>query len=137
MSGEIKSISNPTLRLEILSPQAVEQLHSATLDIIAEVGVRFPSEQALDIWEEHGAQVDRTSQIVKASGALIEEALQKAPPAYTLAAAQSGPGSAVGWQPRIHRHGWVRGGDYRHSFPRTPPLLPAGCGGDCRGWPML
>jgi trimethylamine--corrinoid protein Co-methyltransferase len=86
MSKLIKSISNPKMRLEILTPQEVRKIHDATLHIIENVGVRFPSKQALEIWEAHGASVDHDRMIVKARPALIEEALKKAPPVYPLAA---------------------------------------------------
>ena len=86
MPGLIKSITDPKLSLSILSPEEINRIHTATLDIIENVGVRFPTPVALDIWEAHGAIVDRDSHIVKAPGALIEAALQKAPADYTLAA---------------------------------------------------
>lgn len=86
MVRRIKSISDPRISLNILSPEDVQRIHTATLDIIESVGVRFPSHKALDIWEAHGATVDRDTMIVKAPGHLIEEALKKAPPVYTLAA---------------------------------------------------
>ncbi|HWQ84359.1 MAG TPA: trimethylamine methyltransferase family protein [Anaerolineales bacterium] len=86
MSKEILSISNPRLRLEILSDADVQRLHTATLDVIANTGVRFPSRRALEIWEAHGAAVDHATQIVRAPGELIESALKTAPPAYSLAA---------------------------------------------------
>ena len=86
MSKNIKSITNPKLRLDILSAQDVQKIHEATLWIIENVGVRFPSERALSIWEAHGAQVDRAKQIVRAKPELIERALKTCPPAYTLAA---------------------------------------------------
>lgn len=86
MPGRICSISDPRLRLEVLSPEDVQRIHTATLDVIEAVGVRFPSLRALEIWEAHGARVDRQTMIVRAPGALIEEALRHAPPVYTLAA---------------------------------------------------
>lgn len=86
MAGKIKSISNPRLSLNILSRQEVERLHTATLAVIETTGVRFPSQKALDIWEAHGASVDRDTMVVKAPGQLIEEALKSAPPDYHLAA---------------------------------------------------
>jgi trimethylamine--corrinoid protein Co-methyltransferase len=86
MSKNIKSITNPKLRLEILTPEEVRRLHEATLWIIEKVGVRFPSKRALDIWEAHGASVDREKNIVKAKGGLIEKALETCPPAYPLSA---------------------------------------------------
>lgn len=86
MSKPIKSITNPKLRLEVLTPQEVRKIHDATLHIIENVGVRFPSKRALEIWESHGAKVDYEKMIVKVKPALIEEALKKAPPVYPLAA---------------------------------------------------
>ncbi len=73
-------------RLEVLSPAAIRRIHEATLEVIEKVGVRFPSEQALDIWAAHGATVDRATSIVKVPAHIMEAALRTAPPAYTLAA---------------------------------------------------
>ncbi len=86
MSRKIKAITNPRLSLHVLSPEDVQRIHTATLDVIESVGVRFPSAWALDLWEEHGATVDRESMIVKVPGSVIECALKSAPPAYALAA---------------------------------------------------
>ena len=86
MPTEIMSITNPRLHLDILSDADVQRLHTATLEVIAHTGVRFPSQRALEIWEAHGAAVDHATQIVRAPGELIESALRTAPPAYTLAA---------------------------------------------------
>jgi len=86
MSKKIKSIQDPNLKLDILSQDDVDQIHEATLEIISKTGVRFPSEKALDIWEKHGATVDRHSMVVKAPKQLIEEAIKLCPPDYILAA---------------------------------------------------
>jgi trimethylamine--corrinoid protein Co-methyltransferase len=86
VSERIKSISNPRLSLDILSPDDVKKIHQESLKVIETVGVRFPSPKALDIWRSHGAQVDPGSMVVRAPGRLIEEALRKAPPVYNLAA---------------------------------------------------
>jgi len=86
MPGKIKSISNPRLKLGLLSSEDIRQIHRATLEIIESVGVRFPSARALAVWEEHGAKVDRNSMVVKVPGHIIEAALKKAPPVYTLSA---------------------------------------------------
>ena len=86
MSGKIKSISNPRLSLEILSKEDILRLHTASLDVIEKTGIRFPSKRALDIWEAHGAQVNRNTSIVKVPGQVIEDALKLAPATYSLAA---------------------------------------------------
>jgi trimethylamine---corrinoid protein Co-methyltransferase len=86
MPKTIKSITNPKLHLEILTPQEVEKIHSATLWIIEKVGVRFPSQRALDIWSANGADVDVEKQVIRAKPELIMDALKSCPPVYPLAA---------------------------------------------------
>jgi len=86
MARPIKTITNPKLSLNILTPEEVKRIHDATLAVIEKTGVRFPSKRALEIWAANGAQVNWETSVVKAPGHLIEEALKKAPPAYTLAA---------------------------------------------------
>ncbi len=86
MSKNIKSITNPKLRLDILTPEEVKKIHDATLWIIEKVGVRFPSKNALAVWEAHGASVDHEKMIVRAKAELIEQALKTCPPVYPLAA---------------------------------------------------
>jgi trimethylamine---corrinoid protein Co-methyltransferase len=86
MTQKITGITNPKISLNILSDDEVLQIHTATLDVIENVGVRFPSQKALDIFAEHGATVDRNTKIVRIPGATVEEYMAKAPPTYTLAA---------------------------------------------------
>ncbi len=86
MSKNIKSISNPKLKLEVLTTEEVKKIHEATLWTIEHVGVRFPSQRALEIWEANGAVVDHDKKLVRVKGEVIEAALQKCPPAYPLAA---------------------------------------------------
>jgi trimethylamine--corrinoid protein Co-methyltransferase len=86
VSKKIKAISNPRLSLNILSPEDIKKIHNASLSIIESVGIRFRSNRALDIWEAHGAKVDRNTSIVKVPGHIMEQALKTAPPVYTLSA---------------------------------------------------
>jgi len=82
----IKPITNPRLSLKVLRAEDIRRIHETTLEIVETIGVKFPSPRALDIWEAHGARVDRGTEIVKIPGALLESALRTAPPTYTLAA---------------------------------------------------
>ena len=86
MSKKIKSIHDPRLKLDILLPDDVARIHEATLQIIENTGVRFPSKRALSIWEKHGAKVDHDTMVVKAPRKLIEEAIQLCPSDFVLAA---------------------------------------------------
>jgi trimethylamine--corrinoid protein Co-methyltransferase len=86
MKQTIQSISNPKVSMNLLSSQDIQRLHSATLDVIAQVGVRFPSQKALDIFEACGASVNRDTMVVRIAGTKVEEYLAKAPAVFTLAA---------------------------------------------------
>jgi trimethylamine--corrinoid protein Co-methyltransferase len=86
MDRQIKAISNPRLSLNILSKEDVRKIHTATLDVIESVGVKFPSLKAQDLWQELGADVNRESSVVKIPGKEIEKAMKLTPPAFTLAA---------------------------------------------------
>ncbi len=85
-SKNIKTISDPKLKLEVLTKEEVIKIHEATLQIIEKVGVRFPSKRALEIWAANGAEVDYEKKIVRVKPHIIEDAIKKAPPAYKLAA---------------------------------------------------
>lgn len=80
----IRSIQ-PKLRMDVLSPEDIAKIHEASLEIMENVGVRFPSEKALNILEQAGAQVDRTSMIAKIPATIVMDAIGKAPAHYTLA----------------------------------------------------
>lgn len=86
MSGLIKSVTNPKVSLNILTEDEVNKIHSATLEIIEKTGVRFPSKRAIAIWEEHGAEVDHDTQVVRVKGEIVEGAIRKGKPSYVLAA---------------------------------------------------
>jgi trimethylamine--corrinoid protein Co-methyltransferase len=86
MSKTIQSITNPKLRLDILTPLEIKKIQDATLWIIEKVGVRFPSKKALEIWAANGAEVAQEKMVVRARGELIEKALKSCPPVYSLAA---------------------------------------------------
>ncbi len=76
----------PTYHLRILSDEQLDQLKSATLEILEETGIHCPSEKALNIYAEHGAQVDVESQIVKLPPKVVLEAMSHAPRFYTMGA---------------------------------------------------
>ena len=81
---DIKPI-RPKLKLNVLDSDELESIQSATLDLLETVGVRFPSEEALRIFAEHGARVDEESQIVRIHSDLVKKALSQAPRSYKLA----------------------------------------------------
>jgi len=72
------------VKLELLSPDDVRQIHESTLDVIENVGVMFHSQNALDVLEQHGATVDRETTVAKVPGEVIERALATVPHEFTL-----------------------------------------------------
>jgi trimethylamine--corrinoid protein Co-methyltransferase len=80
----------PSFRLNVLSAQQIGAIKSATLHVLEHVGVCFPSERALRVFAEHGAQVDSDSQIVKLSPDLVAEAMSHAPRSYVLSGRAEG-----------------------------------------------
>ena len=76
----------PAYHLRILSDEQLEQIKSGTLEILEETGIHCPSEKALNIYAEHGAQVDFESQIVKLPPEVVLETMSHAPRFYTMGA---------------------------------------------------
>ena len=66
-------------QMHFLNEQQLVDLQAATLTVLEETGVQFPSEKALAIFAEHGAQVDHEKQIVKIPRELVFKALSTAP----------------------------------------------------------
>jgi len=64
----------------------LDQLQEATLKILENTGVKFPSEKALKTFAEHGAEVDFDSQIVKIPRDLVFKAMKTVPRYFTLGA---------------------------------------------------
>jgi len=74
------------VKLELLSQDDVRQIHEATLDVIETVGVKFHSQNALDILEANGASVDRETTVAKIPAAVVEKAMSTVPHEFTLGA---------------------------------------------------
>jgi trimethylamine--corrinoid protein Co-methyltransferase len=73
-------------RLRFLTDEQLDRLRAATLEILDRVGVKFPSDAALDVLEAHGASVDRATQVVRMSPDLVMRAMASVPRTFTLAA---------------------------------------------------
>jgi len=73
-------------KLPYLDNEQLEDLREATLHILENTGVQFPSEKALAIFAEHGAQVNHDSQVVKIPRDLVLKAMSTVPRYFTLGA---------------------------------------------------
>ena len=84
MTSRINPIA-PRLWWDVLSASELERIHEATLEVLETVGVRFPSERALDVLEKGGCEVDRATQVAKLPRAVVMEAVSQVPDSYVLA----------------------------------------------------
>lgn len=67
-----------------LSEGQLNKLKEGTLHLLEEVGVLFPSQRALEIFSDHGANVDMETQIVRIPPDLVLKAMSTAPRSFIL-----------------------------------------------------
>ncbi len=66
-------------KIEILSPSEIDTLRKGTYQLLADVGVYFPTKKALTIFADHGAEVDWDSNIVRIPPEVVDKAIATAP----------------------------------------------------------
>jgi trimethylamine--corrinoid protein Co-methyltransferase len=69
---------------KVLSQSQLDVLKSGTYQILEEVGVKFPSQKALKIFADSGANVDWDTKVVKLKPGLVDKALSHAPRSFVL-----------------------------------------------------
>ena len=79
---------------EFLSPTEVEQIHNTSMQLLAKVGVRFPQDEAIAVFRQHGAKIE--GQTVYLEEKQVMEALETAPPQFTLHARNPDKSVTVG-----------------------------------------
>lgn len=72
------------VKLDLLDDAEVRRIHEASLEVIAETGVTFHSQRALDVLEEHGATVDRATTVARIPADVVERALSTLPHSFVL-----------------------------------------------------
>jgi trimethylamine--corrinoid protein Co-methyltransferase len=77
-------LENPFTPLEVLSAEGVEDIHRASLRILAEVGVEVLGDRAIDRLVAAGAAVDRDTRRIRLDPGLVEELVALAPAEFTL-----------------------------------------------------
>ena len=73
-------------RIQYLSNEQLDKLQNATLEILENIGIKFPSEKALKVFAEHGADVDMKTQIVKIKRDLVFKAMKTVPRYFVMGA---------------------------------------------------
>lgn len=68
----------------LLTPEQVERVHDASLEILEKVGMLVRNQRAREIFARHGCPVDGESQIVRFPRAVVEEFRRQMPPRFTF-----------------------------------------------------
>ena len=71
-------------KIEILSSSEIKKIKQGTMQLLAEVGVYYPSQKALKIFSDHGANVDWKNKIVRIPPGLVIKAMETAPRSFIL-----------------------------------------------------
>jgi trimethylamine--corrinoid protein Co-methyltransferase len=69
---------------EVLSPEDVQQIHDTSMEIMANIGVHFPSDEAVETFKAHGFRID--GKLVYLEEGPVMEALETVPRQFTLRA---------------------------------------------------
>jgi trimethylamine--corrinoid protein Co-methyltransferase len=77
--------------LKIITDAEVDRIHETSLSILEDVGVQFPNQQVLDLFEAAGAQVDSDNQLVRIPATLVETALATLPKDFSTVPPDGGP----------------------------------------------
>lgn len=88
LTPDIIRFTSPLRRTELLTAQQVGTLKEATLDLLADVGVLFPSRHAVEIIKDRGARVDEGTGLIRFPADLVERALADAPRSFVLGGRQ-------------------------------------------------
>ena len=72
------------LKVSILDDAEIRGINQAARDVLEEIGIMIPSEKALGILADAGADVDMDRQVVKIPAQLVDDSLKNAPRRYTL-----------------------------------------------------
>jgi len=78
------SIINPYPPMEILETRDLDMIHDTAMRVVSELGLQFQNDEAIDILEANGADVDRETGMVRLSAVSLMEWVGKAPSEFTL-----------------------------------------------------
>jgi trimethylamine--corrinoid protein Co-methyltransferase len=93
-----RPMRNPMPPMEVIRPEQLEQLHTASMRILEEIGLSLLDAETLSILEKAGARVDHAGQHAWLDRGLVLEAVARAPHTFT-------------WRARNPAHDVPIGGD--------------------------
>ena len=72
--------------MKILKENQVEEIHSATLQLLQDTGFMFESKRVLKLLEGHGCAVDQDTMVAKIPSGLVEWAIKQTPSSFMVTA---------------------------------------------------
>jgi trimethylamine--corrinoid protein Co-methyltransferase len=85
-SGDFKKLSMRKNATRLIDRDAFRRIHDESLDVLAKVGIRIYNDLALDLLEQHGADVDHGKHIARIPRDLVEKSIRSTPKEYKLGA---------------------------------------------------
>jgi len=79
-----RSVVNPYPPVELLNAEQMDALHSTSMRILSELGIRVMSKAVMDYFSAAGAIVDRDTMTIRVDESIIMAAIASAPPSFTL-----------------------------------------------------
>jgi trimethylamine--corrinoid protein Co-methyltransferase len=80
----VRGFRNTLPPLNLLSPEAEEKVHRASMRLLAEQGLVFEETRALDLFRKAGQRVDDAEQRVRLDPDFVMETAAQAPPRFTI-----------------------------------------------------
>ena len=75
---------NGGLSLTVFTPDEIDDIHLATLEVLERSGVWVELDEALDVFADGGCAVNRETRQVRIPPRIVEESIAAAPPTWTL-----------------------------------------------------
>jgi len=80
--------------VDLLDPEGIEAIHRGAMRILRDIGIRFPNDEALALFQDAGCKVD--GQTVRMDEDFVTEMLGRAPATFTLTPRNPARGLPVG-----------------------------------------
>ena len=70
--------------IEVLSKSELQAIHSATMELLATIGIKVDAKDTQELFKEHGAEINSETNFVKIPESLVREQLKKVPNSFKL-----------------------------------------------------
>lgn len=83
-SEDFRKLSLRKNATKLIDRDGFRRIHDESLDVLERVGIRIYSRRALDLLQEHGAEVMKDEQVARIPKDLVEKSIRSAPKEFTL-----------------------------------------------------